>query len=223
PHERVGARPPRRRECSLAGCELGGIPRASGAGPARPPGPLDPEHAAGLCGPVARPCAGGDDQRRGATRRGHPGNGPDPARRRRRGRGALQDPGREERGESSVRGGDPPPAPGDRGARRRGGGSPAPGHRRHRPRDDPRHHRRPRRYHALAGHGLEELYAGRIDEVVELLAYHFGRSEEAENAVDYALLAAEKAQRRWANTEALAYFDDALKRLSAMPDTEANR
>src|SRR5216117_1841708 len=57
----------------------------------------------------------------------------------------------------------------------------------------------------------------------ELLAYHFGRSEEAENAVDYALLAAEKAQRRWANTEALAYFDDALKRLSAMPDTEANR
>jgi len=83
--------------------------------------------------------------------------------------------------------------------------------------------RRRRRYHALAGHGLEELYAGRIDEVVELLAYHFGRSEEAENAVDYALLAAEKAQRRWANTEALAYFDDALKRLSAMPDTEANR
>ena len=83
--------------------------------------------------------------------------------------------------------------------------------------------RRRRQYHAVAGHGLEELYAGRIDEVVELLAYHFGRSEEAENAVDYALLAAEKAQRRWANTEALAYFDDALKRLSAMPDTEANR
>src|SRR2546425_1620973 len=83
--------------------------------------------------------------------------------------------------------------------------------------------RRRRQHHAAAGHGLEDLYAGRIDDVVELVAYHFGRSEEAENAVDYALLAAEKAQRRWANTEALAYFDDALKRLSAMPDTEANR
>ena len=83
--------------------------------------------------------------------------------------------------------------------------------------------RRRRRYHAVAGYGLEELYAGRIDEVVELLAHHFGRSGEAEKAVDYALLAAEKAQRRWANTEALAYFDDALRRLSAMPDTEANR
>ncbi|MGH9364607.1 MAG: ATP-binding protein, partial [Thermoanaerobaculia bacterium] len=83
--------------------------------------------------------------------------------------------------------------------------------------------RRRRQHHAAAGHGLEELYAGRTDEVVELLAHHFGRSAEAEKAVDYVILAAEKAQRRWANTEALAYFDDALKRLSTMPDTEPNR
>src|SRR2546422_332058 len=83
--------------------------------------------------------------------------------------------------------------------------------------------RRRRQHHAAAGHGLEELYAGRIDDVVEFLAYHFGRSAEAEKAVDYDILSAEKAQRRWANTEALAFFDDALKRLQAMPDTEANR
>ena len=83
--------------------------------------------------------------------------------------------------------------------------------------------RRRRQHHAAAGHGLEELYAGRIDDVVEFLAYHFGRSAEAEKAVDYDILSAEKAQRRWANTEALASFDDALKRLQAMPDTEANR
>jgi len=57
---------------------------------------------------------------------------------------------------------------------------------------------------------------------VELLAYHFGRSAEAEKAVDYAILAAEKAQRRWANTEALAHFDAALSRLSVMPDRLAN-
>ena len=83
--------------------------------------------------------------------------------------------------------------------------------------------RRRRQHHAAAGRGLEELYAGRIDDVVEFLAYHFGRSAEAEKAVDYAVLAAAKAQRRWANTEALASFEDALKRLQAMPDTEANR
>jgi class 3 adenylate cyclase/tetratricopeptide (TPR) repeat protein len=83
--------------------------------------------------------------------------------------------------------------------------------------------RRRAAYHAAVGLGLEELYAGRTEEMVELLAYHFGRSGEAEKAVDYTILAAEKAQRRWANTEALAYFEDALKRLAAMPDSQPNR
>ena len=68
--------------------------------------------------------------------------------------------------------------------------------------------RRRRVYHAAVGRGLEELRAGRVDEVVELLAHHFGKSAEGEKAVDYAILAAEKAQRRWANTEALAQFDE---------------
>lgn len=83
--------------------------------------------------------------------------------------------------------------------------------------------RRRREYHAAAGRGLEELYAGRTDEVVELLAYHFGRSAEAEKAVDYDIAAAAKAQRRWANAEALSHFEAAVKRLETMPDTEANR
>src|SRR5437870_4056619 len=83
--------------------------------------------------------------------------------------------------------------------------------------------RRRRHHHAAAGHGLEELYAGRIDDVVELIAYHYGRSADAEQAVDYAIRAGEKAQRRWATTEALAHFEAALKRLETMPDTLANR
>jgi class 3 adenylate cyclase/tetratricopeptide (TPR) repeat protein len=83
--------------------------------------------------------------------------------------------------------------------------------------------RRRRQYHTAAGLGLEELYAERLDEVLELLAYHFGSGGENEKAVDYAILAAEKAQRRWANTEALAFFQDALQRLDSLPDTETNR
>ena len=77
--------------------------------------------------------------------------------------------------------------------------------------------------HAAVGHALEVLYAERTDEIAELLAHHFGRSDEPDKAVDYAILAAEKAQRRWANSEALTYFDDALHRLDAMPDTRPNR
>ena len=83
--------------------------------------------------------------------------------------------------------------------------------------------RRRRQYHASAGTGLEELHVSRIDEVVELLAHHFGRSGEDEKAVDYAIQAGEKAHRRWANTEALAAFETALARLGTMADTEANR
>jgi tetratricopeptide (TPR) repeat protein len=80
-----------------------------------------------------------------------------------------------------------------------------------------------RAYHGAVGCALEELYDGRADEVAELLALHFGRSDDAEKSVDYAILAAEKSQRRWANSEALAYFEDALRRLDAMPDTKPNR
>ena len=83
--------------------------------------------------------------------------------------------------------------------------------------------RRRRQYHVAAGLGLEELYAGRLDDVVELLAYHFGRSGESEKAVDYAIRAGEKAQKRWATTEALEQFESALRRLDTMESSEANR
>jgi len=78
-------------------------------------------------------------------------------------------------------------------------------------------------YHGNVGHALEELYSGRGDEVAELLSLHFGRSNEAEKSIDYAILAGEKSQRRWANSEALTYFNDALHRLELLPDMEANR
>jgi class 3 adenylate cyclase/tetratricopeptide (TPR) repeat protein len=83
--------------------------------------------------------------------------------------------------------------------------------------------RRRRTYHAIVGTALEEEHPGRLEEVAELLAHHFGRSAEHGKAVDYALLAGEKSQRRWANAEALTYFEAALKRLDAMPDSEGNR
>jgi len=83
--------------------------------------------------------------------------------------------------------------------------------------------RRRRQYHAGVGAGLEQLYASNLEEVVELLAHHYGRSAEAEKAVDYAIRAGEKAQRRWASTEALAHFQAALKRLDGMDDGESNQ
>jgi len=80
-----------------------------------------------------------------------------------------------------------------------------------------------RTHHAAVGRALEALYGGRTEEVAELLALHFARSEEAERAIDYAILAGRKSQRRWANSDALTYFNDALRRLDTMPDSDANR
>jgi class 3 adenylate cyclase/tetratricopeptide (TPR) repeat protein len=83
--------------------------------------------------------------------------------------------------------------------------------------------RQRRAYHGAVGEALEQLCRGRADEVAELLALHFGRSNEAEKSIDYAILAAEKSQRRWANSQALTYFNDALHRLDLLPETVANR
>ena len=80
-----------------------------------------------------------------------------------------------------------------------------------------------RAHHGTVGNALEELYAGRTDEVAELLALHFGRSNDAQRAIDYAIVAGEKAHRRSANSEALIYFDDALRRLDSLPANPSNR
>ena len=83
--------------------------------------------------------------------------------------------------------------------------------------------RQRRATHGRIGSALKALYQNRTDEVAELLALHFARSDEAEQAVDYAIAAAVKAGRGSANAEALNYFNTALARLDAMPDTTANR
>ncbi len=63
----------------------------------------------------------------------------------------------------------------------------------------------------------------RAHEVAELLALHFGRSDEAEKAVDYAIVAAEKSQRRWANSEAVAISTMRCARLERCPTRAPNR
>jgi transcriptional regulator with AAA-type ATPase domain/tetratricopeptide (TPR) repeat protein len=78
------------------------------------------------------------------------------------------------------------------------------------------------RLHGVVGQTLERLYAGRLEEVVELLAHHYGRSAQDEPAVDYGILAAEKAARRWANLEARTAFTTVLGRLDRMPRSREN-
>ena len=83
--------------------------------------------------------------------------------------------------------------------------------------------RRRRRFHAAAGRGLEELYASRMDDVVEILAYHFGRGQVWDKALTYQRQAAAKAQARSAHREAVACLEEALEALRQLPETPETR
>ena len=83
--------------------------------------------------------------------------------------------------------------------------------------------RRRRQHHAAAGRGLEDLYAGRIDDVVELIAYHFGRGQVWNKAATYLRQAAVKAQGRSAHREALTCLEEALQALRHLPEAPETR
>ena len=56
--------------------------------------------------------------------------------------------------------------------------------------------------HRLIGLAIEELYADRLAEHYEVLAYHFSKGEEWGKALEYLLKAAEKAAKAFATREA---------------------
>ncbi len=77
--------------------------------------------------------------------------------------------------------------------------------------------------HRRAGFGLEQLYAGRLDEVVDLLAFHFGEADYAERAMPYTTRAAERAMERFAYEQAENLFQRAeayFTGIAPTPDQE---
>ncbi|MGH7306202.1 MAG: ATP-binding protein, partial [Candidatus Rokuibacteriota bacterium] len=83
--------------------------------------------------------------------------------------------------------------------------------------------RRRRTYHTAAGLGLEELFSGSIDDVVELVAYHFGRGQVWAKAAAYLRWSAAKALARSAYREALTSLEEALQALGRLPETPETR
>ncbi|UCD81042.1 MAG: AAA family ATPase, partial [Desulfobacterales bacterium] len=71
--------------------------------------------------------------------------------------------------------------------------------------------RQRRRLHRLIARAIEDLYADRIAEQYEVLAFHFANGHEWEKALEYFFKAAQKAVQSFANREALDFYDQALK------------
>ena len=71
--------------------------------------------------------------------------------------------------------------------------------------------KRRKELHRLIGLAIEDLYADRIQEHYEVLAYHFARAEQWDKALDYLLKAAQKSAQAFANREAVAFYAQALE------------
>ncbi|MBC2713684.1 MAG: AAA family ATPase [Desulfobacteraceae bacterium] len=77
--------------------------------------------------------------------------------------------------------------------------------------------------HEKVASAIEVLYPDRIEEYYELLAYHYGRSENTLNTLDYLELSNQKAIRLIAMQEALTYFNEAMALLDTMDETIENQ
>ena len=77
-------------------------------------------------------------------------------------------------------------------------------------------HRR-KELHGAIGLAIEDLYADRLEEQATILAYHYARSEHQGKAVEYALLAGDRAARLYANAEAATYYEQALTTVRTLP------
>lgn len=80
-----------------------------------------------------------------------------------------------------------------------------------------------RTLHAAAGQALERLYAGRLQEVYDRLAFHYSRAHSAEKAVDYLTRSAGWAARGHAHTEAVQALEEALVHVQLLPEPGRHR
>jgi predicted ATPase len=73
--------------------------------------------------------------------------------------------------------------------------------------------------HAAAGQALETLYALRLEDAYDRLAYHYARADNVAKAVAYLTRVAEKAASHSAHVEAISHLTRALEFLLTLPAT----
>ena len=83
--------------------------------------------------------------------------------------------------------------------------------------------KRKKEIHEKIGNVIEELYAERLEEYYDVLAYHYERSDNKEKAFVYLDLANQKAFNASAMADAKGYFYKAMEILDTMPDTAENK
>jgi len=83
--------------------------------------------------------------------------------------------------------------------------------------------KRRKEIHAKIGLAIEELYAERLEEFYEMLAYHYSRSDKHEKACRYLRLSGEKAEGNYSHKEACDFYKGALDLIDKLPETAENK
>lgn len=81
-------------------------------------------------------------------------------------------------------------------------------------------YRRRRELHGRLAKVLEAQFSGRTSEIAELLSLHYHRAGANAGTWRYSLEAGERAQEKWANVEAAAFYRRALGAARALPELE---
>jgi tetratricopeptide (TPR) repeat protein len=72
-------------------------------------------------------------------------------------------------------------------------------------------HKRKKEIHGKIGRAIEQLYAERLEEFYEMLAYHFVQGEVWGKAFLYLFKSGEKARQAYANHEAITFYTHAIE------------
>lgn len=77
--------------------------------------------------------------------------------------------------------------------------------------------------HRLVGETIEVLYAERLEEQFEVLAYHYSKSDEEGKAIYYLELAGDKAARNFSLLDARTYYREAMELIDTNSKTKKLR
>jgi class 3 adenylate cyclase/tetratricopeptide (TPR) repeat protein len=80
--------------------------------------------------------------------------------------------------------------------------------------------KRRKEIHEQIGMAIETLYPERLDEFLEVLAYHYCRSDNIEKAVQYCKLAGQKAEKNFAHWDAFSFFKNAYDAISQYSENQ---
>jgi predicted ATPase len=79
--------------------------------------------------------------------------------------------------------------------------------------------KRRKEIHESIGNAIEEIYGERLEEFLEMLAYHFNQGEVWDKAVIYLHQSGKRAIEKSAYVEAIVYFRKGLEVLQKLPET----